>query len=135
MYQVTPARVLVVLAFYGALLVVIRLVKPQIEPFERRTFVVVGLCWAVPVFIANYLLHQAGAMSFLPWMTNWVVVGRRAVPGDHVVRAAARGAADPATRRGLSRTRHLVTPSSPVWSEQEPSTLRDRIRTHPPMRA
>ncbi len=72
MYEVTPARVLVVLAFYFALLVVIRLVKPQIEPFERRTFFVVGLCWAVPVFIANYVLYQAGAMSFLPWVTNFM---------------------------------------------------------------
>ena len=72
MYEVTAPRVLVVLAFYPALLMVIRLVKPRIEPFERRTFVAIGLGWAVPVFVANYLLYQAGLMSYLPWVTNFM---------------------------------------------------------------
>ena len=72
MYEVTVPRVLVVLAFYAALLMVIRVVKPRIEPFERRTFVAIGLGWAVPVFVANYLLYQAGLMSYLPWITNFM---------------------------------------------------------------
>lgn len=72
MYDVTIPRVLVVLAFYAALLMVIRVVKPRIEPFERRTFVAIGLGWAVPVFGANYLLYQAGLMSYLPWITNFM---------------------------------------------------------------
>jgi hypothetical protein len=72
MYEVTPARVLVILAFYAALLTVIRLVKPRIEPVERRTAVAIGLGWAVPVFAANYLLYQAGLMSYLPWVTNFM---------------------------------------------------------------
>jgi hypothetical protein len=36
-YEVTAPRVLVILALYAALLMVIRLVKPRIEPFERRS--------------------------------------------------------------------------------------------------
>jgi hypothetical protein len=71
-YDVTAARVLVILVFYAALLMVIRLVKPRIEPFERRTCLAIGLGWAVPVFIANYLLYLAGAMSYLPWVTNFM---------------------------------------------------------------
>jgi hypothetical protein len=57
-YEVTVPRVLVVLAFYAALLMVVRVVKPRIEPFERRTFAAIGLGWAVPVFVANYLLSR-----------------------------------------------------------------------------
>ena len=72
MYEVTVPRVLVVLAFYAALLMVIRVVKPRIDPFERRTFAAIGLGWAVPVFVANYLLYEAGLMSFLPWVTNFM---------------------------------------------------------------
>jgi hypothetical protein len=72
MYEVTAPRILAVLAFYAALLVVIRLAKPRIEPVERRTFVAIGLAWAAPVFVANYLLYQAGLMSFLPWVTNFM---------------------------------------------------------------
>jgi hypothetical protein len=69
-YDVTAPRVLVIVGFYAALLMVIRLVKPRIEPFERRTAFAIGLGWAVPVFVANYLLYRAGLMSYLPWVTN-----------------------------------------------------------------
>jgi hypothetical protein len=69
-HTITPLRVLGVLAFYGAMFVVIRLSRTRIAPFERRTFIAVGVVWAVPVFIANYLLYKAGAMSFLPWINN-----------------------------------------------------------------
>jgi hypothetical protein len=72
MHEVTPLRVLAVLAFYAALLLIIRLAKRRIEPGERRTFAAIGLAWAVPVFAANYLLHLAGLMSFLPWVTNFM---------------------------------------------------------------
>lgn len=72
MYDVTAPRVIVILAFYAALLMVIRLVEPRIEPYERRTAVAIGLGWAVPVFVANYLLYKAGLMSFLPWVTNFM---------------------------------------------------------------
>jgi hypothetical protein len=71
-YEVTAPRVIAVLALYAALLLVIRLVKPRIEPFERRTFLAIGIAWAVPVFVANYLLYQAGLMSYLPWLTNFM---------------------------------------------------------------
>ena len=72
MYDVTAPRVLAVLAFYAALLMIVRLVKPRIEPFERRTFLAIGLGWAVPVFVANYLLYQVGLMSYLPHLTNFM---------------------------------------------------------------
>jgi hypothetical protein len=69
-HTITPLRVLGVLAFYAAMFVVIRLSRARIEPFERRTFIAIGLAWAVPVFVANYLLYRAGVMSFLPWVNN-----------------------------------------------------------------
>jgi hypothetical protein len=69
---ITPLRVLGVLAFYAALFVIIRLSRERIEPFERRTFVAIAIAWAVPVFIANYLLYKAGVMSFLPWVNNFM---------------------------------------------------------------
>jgi hypothetical protein len=71
-YEITPLRVLGVLAFYAAMFVVIRLSRERIEPFERKTFLAIGLAWAIPVFVANYLLHLAGAMSFLPWVNNFM---------------------------------------------------------------
>jgi hypothetical protein len=72
MHEVTPLRVLAVLAFYAALFVVIRLAKQRLQPEERRTFLAIGLAWAVPVFAANYVLHLADLMSFLPWVTNFM---------------------------------------------------------------
>ena len=72
MYEITPLRVLGVLAFYAAVFVIIRLSRERIEPFERKTFVAIGLVWAVAVFPANYLLYKAGAMSFLPWVNNFM---------------------------------------------------------------
>jgi hypothetical protein len=71
-HTITPLRVLGVLAFYAAMFVVIRLSRERIEPFERRTFVAIALAWAVPVFVANYLLYRAGVMSFLPWVDNFM---------------------------------------------------------------
>jgi hypothetical protein len=71
-YEITPLRVLGVLAFYAAVFVIIRLSRERIEPFERKTFIAIGLVWAVCVFPANYLLYKAGAMSFLPWVNNFM---------------------------------------------------------------
>jgi ABC-type transport system involved in cytochrome c biogenesis permease subunit len=72
MYTVTPLRVIAMLLFYLALLTIIRVIKPRIEPEERRTAIAIGVTWAVPVFIANYLLYRADLMSFLPWVTNFM---------------------------------------------------------------
>ncbi|HET7051249.1 MAG TPA: hypothetical protein VFI54_23485 [Solirubrobacteraceae bacterium] len=69
---VTPGRVLAVLAFYGAIFLVAYGYRRSIEPVERKTFVAIGLVWAVSVFIANYLLYLVGAMSYLPWVTNFL---------------------------------------------------------------
>jgi len=72
MYRITPLTVLAVLLFYSALLAVIRIIRPRITPEERKTFLVIGLAWAVSVFIMNYLLFRAGLMSFLPWVNNFL---------------------------------------------------------------
>jgi len=72
MYDVTAGNVLIVLAFYAALFVIIRTTKHRVEPVEIRTFVAIGLAWAAPVFLANWLLHKAGLMSFLPWVNNFM---------------------------------------------------------------
>jgi hypothetical protein len=70
--MITPLRVLGVLGFYVAMFVVIRLSRRQISDFEQRTFLAVSVAWAVPVFVANWLLYKAGAMSFLPWVNNFM---------------------------------------------------------------
>ena len=72
MYRMTVLNVLAVLLFYGGLFVVIRIIRPRIAPEEKKTFLVIGLSWAVGVFIANYLLYRAGFMSFLPWVNNFL---------------------------------------------------------------
>ena len=72
MYTITPGRVAALLAFYAALFVVIRVIRPRIEPDERRTALVIGGMWAVSVFIANYVLYRLGLMSFLPWVNNFL---------------------------------------------------------------
>ena len=78
-YDVTPLRVLGALAVYGAIVGVywvalprIWKIKPRIAKVELPTAAAIGLVWAVSVFIANYLLYRAGAMSFLPWVTNFL---------------------------------------------------------------
>jgi hypothetical protein len=70
--MITPLRVIGVLAFYGAMFVVIRLSRQRISDFEQRTFLAISVAWAVPVFVANWLLYKAGAMSFLPWVNNFM---------------------------------------------------------------
>jgi hypothetical protein len=71
-HTIEPLRVLGVLAFYAAIFLIVRRYKRGIEPVEWRTFLAVGGVWAVSVFVANYLLHLAGAMSFLPWVNNFM---------------------------------------------------------------
>ena len=72
MFTITPVHVLGLLALYAGLFVIIRVIKPSIEPAERKTLLTVGGVWAVAVFIANYLLYRAGLMSFLPWLNNFM---------------------------------------------------------------
>ena len=72
-YDITPLRVLAVLAVYAVLLGLIWwLFRPRIERYELRTALAIALVWAVCVFIANYLLYRAGAMSYLPWVNNFL---------------------------------------------------------------
>jgi hypothetical protein len=72
MYTVTPGRVAALLAIYAGLFTIIRIIKPRIDPDERRTALVIGGTWAVSVFIANYVLYRVGLMSFLPWTNNFM---------------------------------------------------------------
>ena len=69
---VTPLSVLFALLMYGSLYIVIRTYGTKIDKAERKTFWVVGILWAVCVFIANYLLFRMNAMSFLPWVNNFL---------------------------------------------------------------
>ena len=70
--MITPLRVIGVLAFYAAMFLLIRLSRGRLADFEKRTYVAVAVAWAVPVFVANWLLYKAGAMSFLPWVNNFM---------------------------------------------------------------
>src|ERR1044071_4808199 len=72
MVTITPARVAAVLLVYAGLFTLIRALKPRIGPGERDSALLIGGCWAVGVFIANYLLYRAGVMSFLPWVNNFL---------------------------------------------------------------
>jgi hypothetical protein len=72
MHHITPIRVLGVLGFYALIFIVMRLTKKHIDPIEKKTFLWIGAVWAISVFIANYLLYLAGAMSFLPWVNNFM---------------------------------------------------------------
>jgi hypothetical protein len=71
-YEVTPERVIAALAFYAGLFLIIRTTRHRIDPIERRTFIAIAAVWAPSVFVANYLLHLADLMSFLPWVTNFL---------------------------------------------------------------
>jgi hypothetical protein len=72
-YDVTPLRVLAVLGIYALLFGLVWLLfRPRIERFERTTALAIAGVWAVSVFIANYLLYRVGAMSFLPWVNNFL---------------------------------------------------------------
>lgn len=77
LYAVTPIRVASVLAFYAALLVLIRVIKPRIEPPKMKTALWIGGLWAVSVFIANSVLYRAGVMSFLPWIARTTTTSSR----------------------------------------------------------
>jgi hypothetical protein len=71
-YTITIGRVLAVLAVYGAMFVIARTYNPATPAAERRSALVIGLSWAVAVFIMNFLLFKAGVMSFLPWTNNFL---------------------------------------------------------------
>ena len=72
MYTLTPLRILAVLLVYAGLFSIIHALKPRIARQEQGTALLIGGCWAVGVFIANYLLYRAGVMSFLPWVNNFL---------------------------------------------------------------
>ena len=65
-----PADYILLLVVYACLFLVMRYANPRIELYFRRTFWTLFFGWGAGVFIANYLLFRAGAMSFLPWLNN-----------------------------------------------------------------
>jgi hypothetical protein len=78
-YDITPLRVLAVLGVYALMVGVyvvllprIWRIKPRIERVDLPTAGAIAVVWAVSVFVANYLLYRAGAMSFLPWVNNFL---------------------------------------------------------------
>jgi hypothetical protein len=72
MFTISFISVIGVLLLYAALFLVIRGYKSNIEPEEKKTAVIVGLSWAILVFIGNYLFYLIGIMSFLPWINNFM---------------------------------------------------------------
>lgn len=70
--SISVLEVLGLLAFYGGLFAIIQTTLHAVEPRERRTFAAIALVWAPSVFLANWLLYKAGAMSYLPWVNNFL---------------------------------------------------------------
>lgn len=71
---VYASRLLALLLLYGALYVIARSYYDRFAQDEEKgkTFWTIGACWAVSVFIANFLLYRAGLMSFLPWFNSFL---------------------------------------------------------------
>jgi hypothetical protein len=67
-----PLEYVFVLLVYAALFVLMRYGNATIEPRFRRSFWALFVAWSVGTFVGNYLLYLAGAMSFLPWLNNFL---------------------------------------------------------------
>jgi hypothetical protein len=68
----TVERIALLLLFYAALGAVMSLPGRRLTREERKTFL---LLWAAGFSIAlvsNYLLYRVGAMTFLPWINNFL---------------------------------------------------------------
>jgi hypothetical protein len=65
-------RIFGLLLLYAALFVIIRLTRPALDAEERRTYGLLYLAWAAPVFIANYLLSLVDLESPMPWYVNFM---------------------------------------------------------------
>ena len=65
-------RILGLLLLYAALFVVIRMTKSGLSAGERRTYGLLYLGWAAPVFVANYLLSLVDLESPMPWYVNFM---------------------------------------------------------------
>lgn len=68
----TLFHILALLLFYAGLFVVIRITKHVLTTGERRTYGLLYLGWAAPVFVANYLLARVGLESPMPWYVNFL---------------------------------------------------------------
>jgi hypothetical protein len=62
----------IILVVYAVLFVIMRYAHPSVEPEFRKTFWILGVVWAVSTFVGNYLLSLVGALSFLPWLNNFI---------------------------------------------------------------
>jgi hypothetical protein len=63
---------LFVLLVYAVLFLAMRFALGRLDPAFRSTFLVLFAGWSIGTFIGNYALYRAGAMSFLPWLNNFV---------------------------------------------------------------
>lgn len=61
---------LYVLLIYFLLYIVMRYANRRIELNFKKSARVLGISWAVAVFIGNYAFYKMGIMSFLPWLNN-----------------------------------------------------------------
>lgn len=61
---------LLLLLFYGAMVILIRSGRRRFDPNFRRSYIALFIGWGIGTFIANYLLFRVGVMSFLPWLNN-----------------------------------------------------------------
>jgi hypothetical protein len=63
---------LLVLLIYFAVFILIRYPHPRIELNFKINFIVLFMFWSVAMFAGNYLFYLLGAMSFLPWLNNFI---------------------------------------------------------------
>ena len=68
----TPGRIALILLFYVALFVVISISGRTLTKDERKTFLLLCGAGFSIAFITNFLLFKIGAMTFLPWINNFL---------------------------------------------------------------
>jgi hypothetical protein len=68
----TPGRIALILLFYAALFVVISISGRTLTKDERKTFLLLCGAGFSIAFITNFLLFKIGAMTFLPWINNFL---------------------------------------------------------------
>jgi hypothetical protein len=68
----TPGRIALLLLFYAALGAVMSLHGRKLTKDERKTFLLLWGAGFSIALVSNYLLFRIGAMTFLPWINNFL---------------------------------------------------------------
>jgi len=71
-FPFTPGRIALILALYAALAVVISISGRKLTREERKTFLLLAGSASAIAFVSNFLLFKIGAMTFLPWINNFL---------------------------------------------------------------